>query len=40
MSDSFNILVSQDVLIHIPMALVLVVGSYLAWTRRNQQHPC
>lgn len=38
MGDSFNIMVSQNVLIHLPMAVVVVVGSYLAWTRRRR-HP-
>jgi hypothetical protein len=38
MDDSFNILVSQNVLGHIPMAVVVVVGLYVAWARRSR-HP-
>jgi hypothetical protein len=38
MNDSSNIMVSQNVLIHLPMAVVLVVGGYLAWVRRSR-HP-
>ncbi len=38
MGDSVNIMVSQNVLIHLPMAVVAVVGAYLAWTRR-ERHP-
>jgi uncharacterized membrane protein len=38
MGDSFNIMVSQNFLIHLPMAVVLVVGGYLAWARRGR-HP-
>jgi uncharacterized membrane protein len=37
MSDSANIVVSQNVFVHIPMATVLVVGAYLAWRRRGRQ---
>jgi hypothetical protein len=38
MNDTLNIMVSQNATGHIPMALVLVVGSYLAWARRKR-HP-
>jgi hypothetical protein len=38
MRDSFNIMVSQNVLSHVPMAVVLVVGWYIAWARRRR-HP-
>ena len=38
MSDSISVMVSQNVLIHIPMAAVLVIGGYFAWSRR-QRHP-
>jgi hypothetical protein len=38
MSDSFNIMPSQDVLSQILIAVLVVVGSYLAWTRRSR-HP-
>ena len=38
MSDSIGIMVSQNALIHIPMAAVLVIGGYLAWARRHR-HP-
>lgn len=38
MDDPASVLVSQNVLIHIPMAVVLVVGGYFAWTRRAR-HP-
>ena len=38
MDDSASILVSQNVLIHVPMAVVLVVGGYFAWSRRGR-HP-
>jgi hypothetical protein len=38
MNDTFNIMVSQNVLIHVPMAVVLVVGCYLAMTRWSR-HP-
>ncbi len=36
MSDSVNVMVSQDILIHLPMTVVLVVGAYVAWTRRTR----
>jgi hypothetical protein len=36
MGDSFNIMVSQNVLIHVPMTVILVVGAYLAWNRRGR----
>jgi hypothetical protein len=38
MGDSFNIMVSQNVLGHVPMAVVIVVGFYVAWARRKR-HP-
>ncbi len=38
MGDSFNILVSQNVLGNLPMAVIVVVGLYLAWSRRAR-HP-
>ncbi len=38
MNDSFNIMVSQNVLMHIPMAVVMVVGAYLALARWSR-HP-
>jgi hypothetical protein len=38
MDDSFNILVSQNVVGHVPMAIVVVVGLYIAWARRSR-HP-
>jgi hypothetical protein len=38
MDDSFNIMVSQNVLGHVPMAVAIVVGLYAAWVRRRR-HP-
>ena len=38
MDDSASILVSQNLLIHVPMTVVLVVGAYFAWSRRRR-HP-
>jgi hypothetical protein len=38
MRDSFNIIVSQNVLSHVPMVVVLIVGWYVAWARRRR-HP-
>ncbi len=38
MGDSPNILVSQNVLGNLPMAVAVVLGLYLAWTRRSR-HP-
>jgi hypothetical protein len=38
MGDARNILVSQNTLGHLPMAVVVVAGLYLAWARRDR-HP-
>jgi hypothetical protein len=38
MNDTFNILVSQNLLSHVPMAVVVVAGLYVAWSRRSR-HP-
>jgi uncharacterized membrane protein (UPF0136 family) len=38
MDDSASVLVSQNVLIHAPMAVALVIGAHFAWSRRGR-HP-